>query len=113
MDLSRIITLRESLETEDIDLEELSEIEQAFAEIPDGELSDVRENAMAADMLNELEARVSPIEWKIYDWIFQNFGENEANNPCYAFGDLARVINEIPISFGAEDRNIGDILAEQ
>ena len=113
MDLSRIITLREALEAENIDLEELSEIEEAFAKIPDSELSDLRENAMAADMLNELEARVSTIEWKIYDWIFQNFGENEANDPCYAFGDLAEQINNIPISFGAEDRTIGDILEEQ
>lgn len=55
MKTSRIKELRKELEAERIDLSELSEIETAFAELPDEFLRDERENAMAADQLNELE----------------------------------------------------------
>lgn len=56
MKLSRINELRIELDNERIDLMELSEIEAAFAELPDESLRDLRENAMAGDMLDELEA---------------------------------------------------------
>ena len=52
MNLSRIQYLRGELDAEEISLEELSEIEAAFAEVPDSELTDLRENAMASDMLD-------------------------------------------------------------
>lgn len=53
----RINELRTELEAERISYGELHEIESAFAEIPDSELPEDRENAMAGDMLDELEAR--------------------------------------------------------
>lgn len=55
MKASRIKELRDELEAERIDLSELSEIETAFAELPDDFLRDERENAMAGDQLDELE----------------------------------------------------------
>jgi len=52
----RIKELRRYLNEENIDLTELVEIENAFALIPDARLmSDLRENATASDMLDELE----------------------------------------------------------
>lgn len=59
MTLKRIKELRAELDAERIDLVELMEIEEAFATIPDSELRDLRENAMASDMLDELEARAT------------------------------------------------------
>jgi hypothetical protein len=53
---ARIRELRAELDAERIDLVELAEIEEAFAKIPDSQLRDLRENAMAGDMLDELEA---------------------------------------------------------
>lgn len=58
MTLQRIKYLRQELENETIDLLELSEIEEAFRQIPDEELPEARENAMANDMLNELESNI-------------------------------------------------------
>ena len=58
MNRQRIKYLRTELKAERIDLSELAEIEEAFNEIPDDELRDLRENAMAGDMLDELEARL-------------------------------------------------------
>lgn len=55
MTQERIKQLRAELEAERIDLTELSEIEEAFAKIPDAQLPDLRENAMASDMLDALE----------------------------------------------------------
>lgn len=51
----RLEYLRAELDAERIDLSELSEIEQAFSELPDESLRDLRENATASDMLDELE----------------------------------------------------------
>ena len=53
----RIKELRTELEAERISYDEVAEIEDAFAEIPDSELPEPRENAMAGDMLDELEVR--------------------------------------------------------
>jgi hypothetical protein len=50
-----IATLRAALEDENISYGELMYIEAEFAEIPDDRLRDVRENAMASDMLDEIE----------------------------------------------------------
>lgn len=54
MTTARINELRTVLEAERISYGELAEIEAAFAEIPDSSLSEARENATAADMLDEL-----------------------------------------------------------
>jgi len=94
MDISRIMYLRDALDNECIDLMELSEIETAFAEIPDSELRDLRENALATDMLDELESRVSPLQRAIYDYVSDNFGESEANDPSWAIGPLADALEE-------------------
>lgn len=102
MDISRIKYLRGELESEQISYSELSEIETAFAEIPDGELRDVRENAMAGDMLDELESRVSLVEKTLYDFVYDNFGESEANDPSYSISQMAEAVNSMTIHFGAE-----------
>jgi len=60
MNAERIKELREELAQERISYGELHEIESAFAEIPDSELPEARENAMAGDMLDELEKRLTP-----------------------------------------------------
>ena len=57
MDTTRIKELRTKLYNENISLNEIAEIESAFAEIPDEQLRDLRENAMASDMLDELEVQ--------------------------------------------------------
>ncbi len=54
MTKKRIKELRAELVAERIDLMELMEIEDAFAELPDSELRDLRENATADDMLAEI-----------------------------------------------------------
>ena len=61
MTKQRIKELRAELEAERINSGELAEIEGAFSEIPDSELPEPRENAMAGDMLDELE-RFSPAQ---------------------------------------------------
>jgi hypothetical protein len=94
MDLSRIKQLREELDDECIGLSELSEIEEAFKQVPDNELSDLRENAMASDMLDVLEERVTPIELSIYNWVAEAFGENEANDPSWNIALLAKHLNK-------------------
>lgn len=98
MDLSRIKQLRAELDAECIDLLELSEIEEAFNKIPDAELRDLRENATASDMLDELEERVPPMELAIHTYVTVNFGESEANDPSWAIGPLAEyIINEFKV----------------
>ena len=113
MNLSRIHYLRGELDAEEISLEELSEIEAAFAEVPDSELTDLRENAMASDMLDVLEGRVSTVEKTIYNWVKRNFGEPEANNPSWDISALADEINNIPVIFGAEDSTLIKLLGEE
>lgn len=110
MNLSRIMYLKGELEAEEIDLEELSEIEAAFAEVPDTELTDLRENATASDMLDVLRERVSIVEKTIYSAVKAGFGENEANDPSWDISYIAEAINEIPIYIGAEGRTIGELL---
>jgi len=58
MTLKRIKELRTFLRAEYISLNELIEIEEAFALVPDKDLPDLRENAMASDMLDVLESTV-------------------------------------------------------
>lgn len=98
MNISRIKYLRECLEAENIDLLELSEIEEAFKELDPSTLRDLPENAMAGDMLDELEELISPVEWAIYDWVLENFGDSEANDPSWDIGGLAKSINSMPIA---------------
>lgn len=94
MDLSRIKYLREALDEEALDLMEIAEIEEAFNEIPVDELRDLPENATVGDMLDELEERCSDLEHIIYDWVADNFGESEANDPSWSIGQLALHIEE-------------------
>lgn len=112
MNLSRIMYLRGELENESMSYGEGSEIDAAFAEVPDSELSEPRENAMYSDMLDILEGKVSAVERMIYTWVKANFGESEANDPSWDISSLAEAINSIPVSFGAEDTNLGKLLGE-
>ena len=57
MELSRIRELRTELNAERISYGELAEIEEAFATIDPSTLPEPAENAMAGDMLDELESR--------------------------------------------------------
>ena len=94
MSLARIRTLREALEEENIDLSELSEIDEAFKELVASgfKLRDKPENAMAVDKLDELEEAVSPLEREIFDYILENYGESEALDPCYNIGEMVDFI---------------------
>jgi hypothetical protein len=56
MDIATFRSLREALDSESISLGELILIESVFDTIPDDKLRDQRENAMAGDMLDEIEA---------------------------------------------------------
>lgn len=55
MDKTTIKKLRKKIDNENISYGEIADIESAFAEIPDEQLRDLRENAMVGDMLDELE----------------------------------------------------------
>ena len=55
MTIERLKYLREQSDMECLDLVEIAEIEGDFAEIPDNQLRDRRENATVSDMLDELE----------------------------------------------------------
>lgn len=110
MNIGKIQYLRGELDKECIDLEELSEIEEAFKLIPDEELRDLRENATASDMLDEIESRVSKMERIIYDWVAENFGDNEAFDPSWDIGLLAERINSIPLTIGTKDYILKDLL---
>ena len=101
MSLNRIKYLRHCLEDEVIDLLELSEIEEAFKLFPDDQLRDLRENATAADMLDELETLVSPLERTLYEYIKENFGHSEADDPCYDLGEIA---NHIESKFDVKEK---------
>lgn len=94
MSLARIKTLREALDEENIDLMELSEIDEAFKELVKSgfELRDLPENAMAADQLDELEEAVGPLERALFDYIDENYGESEALDPCYNMGEICNFI---------------------
>ena len=113
MNISRLHYLRGELEAEEISLEEISEIEAAFAEVPDVELTDLRENAMASDMLNELENRITTVEKTIYRFVARNFGVSEANYPSWDISALADEINNIQVIFGAEDSTLIKLLGEE
>ena len=102
LSLSRIITLRAELEGECIDTGGIIDINEAFLQIPESELPEPRENAMAGDQLDELEQRVSPLERSIYNFILENFGESEANDPCFDLGEIANHIEE---NFNVEEKN--------
>ncbi len=101
LSLTRIKYLRQELEDGTIDLTELSEIEEAFKDFPDEQLRDERENAMASDMLDELETLISPLELELYEYIKENFGHSEADDPCYDLGQLA---NHIESKFNVKEK---------
>lgn len=58
MKIERIRELRKELKAERISYGELSEIENEFARIPYNKLRDLRINATASDMLDELEKSI-------------------------------------------------------
>jgi len=94
MSLARIKTLREALDEENIDLSQLSEIDEAFKDLVASgfELRDEPENATAADQLDELEEAVGPLERALFDYIEENYGESEALDPCYDMGSMVGFI---------------------
>lgn len=55
MNLERVRELKIESEEERLSYGEIAEIESAFAEVPDHALRDLRENASADDMLEEIE----------------------------------------------------------
>jgi len=60
MDVITYNRLRAAADDESLSYGELAEIEAAFDTIPDSKLRDLRENAMADDMLDEIEAHLVP-----------------------------------------------------
>ena len=96
MSLARIKQLREALEEGNIDLSELSEINEAFKELVASgfELRDEPENAMAVDQLDELEEAVSPLEVALFEYISENYGEDAALDPCYNMGEIVNFIED-------------------
>jgi hypothetical protein len=56
MDKATYRQLRETSDDESLSYSELIEIQSAFDAIPDYQLRDLRENAMADDMLDEIAA---------------------------------------------------------
>lgn len=99
LSLHRIKDLREVLEAEDISYGELAEINDAFLQIPEEELPEPRENAMASDQLDELEQRVTPLEREVFNWVAEHFGENEAMDPSW---DIGALTNNIESKFNVE-----------
>jgi len=110
MNLSRIIYLRNELDLEEIDLVELSEIEGAFRQIPANELIDLPENAMASDMLDELEARVLRKLFILGCQTILVKSTGEANDPSWDISLLAERINSIPLTIGTKDYTLKDLL---
>lgn len=101
LSLHRIKDLREVIEAEEISYGELAEINDAFLEIPEEELPEPRENAMASDQLDELEQRVTPLEREIFNWVAEHFGENEAMYPSW---DIGALTNHIESKFNVEEK---------
>lgn len=95
MELSRIKYLREEADLEQSDYSEVAEIQAAFDKIPQEQLRDERENASLTDMLDELEAQVSPMERAIYEYVLEHYGDSEANDPSWAIGPLAEHLNKV------------------
>ncbi len=91
LEIGQIKDFREMLESESIDLESLSLIDEAFKELvaSGAELRDLPENAMATDQLDEIEDAIPDMAYIIYDYVSQHFGENEADNPSWNITPLA------------------------
>lgn len=91
LEIGQIKSLREQLEEENIDLEGLSMIDEAFDELvaSGAELRDLPENAMAADKLDEIEDAIPEMAWIIYDYVVAGFGDNEADDPSWYITPLA------------------------
>lgn len=91
MSLNRIKYMRNCLDDENLDLTEIAEIEEAYHKLCNTsiELIDDPEHALANDMLDELERLVSPLERELYEYVAENYGHNEADDPCYDLGEIA------------------------
>lgn len=94
MDYGKIKQLQGLAQRGGLYYSDLAEIEAAFNLIPDDQLRDLRENALVDDMLDELEAQVSPTEKKLYDYIAEHYGESEAQEPSYSTSALAAFIDK-------------------
>lgn len=94
MEIGRLKYLREELEAERLDTAEVIEINEAFQELVARgvALRDLPENALAGDMLDELEDDVPEIAWIIYDYVCEHFGTNEADDPSWYITPLAQHI---------------------
>lgn len=112
MDLGRIKAMKAIDEDESFDLTEIAEIQAAFDELVASgvELRDLPENATVTDMLEELEENASPLEKIIYDYVVDQFGENEAQDPSWSTKALADHLNKVEIILGADNGTIGDLL---
>lgn len=111
MQLGRIHQLRNALESEEISYSELAEITEAFDSLLESGV-DFDEIELASDMLDALEDHVTTVEKVIYNWVVENFDENEANDPSWDIASLANEINQIPVIHGAEDSKLGHLLGE-
>lgn len=91
MEIGRIKYLREELEAERLDLMEIEEIRAAYHELCSTSrvLMDDPDNALADNMLDELESAVPEIAWIIYDYVSEHFGVSEADDPSWAINPLA------------------------
>jgi hypothetical protein len=114
MDLGRIKVIRKELENENLSWGESAEVEEAFNKLvkAGAVLRDVPDNATIDDMLDELEDNATTVEKTIYEWVKNNFGESEANNPTWSTHDLAKAINKIPVIEGADNSQLGQLLGE-
>lgn len=112
MDYGKIKYLQKELHKEQIDTLELTYVQMAFDDlVAEGAvLRDLPENAMAQDMLDELEDHASVIEKVIYNWVKDNFGEAEAQDPSWSTKALAEAINNVQIVKGKINDRIGDLL---
>ena len=115
MNISRIKYLKRELENEEIDLTEIAEIDHAYFELKESgvELRDDPDNALAADMLDELEENRPLMEKRLYEWVRVTFSEEDAMEPYWDIEDMANYINQTQVIFGAEEGTLAHILGEK
>lgn len=65
----RIAELRAVIADESLSYDDIADIEGEFDKVPDSQLGEPRENAMAEDMLNEIEAMVPGTERTLRSYI--------------------------------------------
>lgn len=118
MNKTTIKKLRKKLDNESISYDEIDDIESAFAEIPNKKLRDLRENATASDMLDELEAQTGLKQYRVGFW-YTEYGtarimaktEQEAENKLHEFLGDSGDLNEL--DYECNDRDYGAQDAEE